>query len=212
MNLICVDIDGTLLKGQTQILLLKYLFGKRRVGVFDLINVFFWYFKYKYLGSEINVNLVNKMYKKLIGGISLDEMEEITNDFMNHISNKIDKTVVDMVKKMKDSNDKVVLVTSTIKPIAEKFLPLVNASDISSTELEIVDKVYSGKTINGVNNILSKKDFINKNKVGCKNVIFITDHESDLELLKIANRPIVVNPTRKLKSFAIKAKWEIIIT
>lgn len=210
MKLICVDIDGTLVKGQTQVMLVRYLLGGKYINLTDYLKVLVWYLSYKYFGSGVDKKLANKMYKKILGGLSKNEVDGILDSFMVMIEPKIDYLIVNYVKNLILKGDIVAIITTTIEPVAQRFSKIINATLISSTELEVKNNKYTGKTINGINDTAKKLYFLKRNTPGFNELLVITDHENDIDLLKLADKAIVVNPTKRLLNFAKKKNWEII--
>jgi len=207
-----IDIDGTLIKGQTQIHFLFYLFWGKEVSTKDIIKVFAWYFSYKLLGKKINEKLASDLYKKLIGGKTKNEVGSLVDGYFERIKKYMFPEAGSFVSKLKKEGFEIYLLTSTLCPISKKFEDYFSIQGSFCTDLVTENDKFTGDILGKINQGEIKRkrilDFIDKNNP--KEIIVATDHITDLGVLDLATRPIVVNPDLRLLNFAKKNKWEII--
>jgi len=213
-NIVIFDIDNTIIKGQSQQLLLKYLFKKRKINIFFLLKLYFWFFLYKFSIVKNPLPIMEYSFK-LVKDWDINLVDKIINDFFystlkKNIYSKIEKIIQKHIK----NNDEILIISNTIYPLAKVIAEYLNIKNVFATQLEIKNKKYTGNLYKEI--VYSKKKvkvakkFIRKNHLTLKNSYAYADHLSDLSLLKLVDHPIVVNPNKKFNKIARKKNWKII--
>lgn len=212
MKVAFVDIDGTLIKGQTQIHFLSYLFWKKEVSTSDILKVIFWYLGYKLFGRKINESLAANIYEKLVGGKSREKVSNLINDYFERMKYYIYPGARSFIEEIRSEGFSIVLLTSTPCPIAEKFKEYFSADETICTKLEINDEIFTGKILGRVNQGATKSERVSDyiKKINPRKTLAASDHITDLPVFEIVDRKIVINPDRRLLNFAKQKKWEII--
>lgn len=207
-NFVFIDIDGTLIKGQTQVYYLIYLFKKGKVSFFDIVKAFVWQIKYKYFSSGIDIDFTEKLYKKILVKKKEEDFQNELEEFFNLIIKpKIFPEAKELIENYK-KNNKVILLTS-MPDILGIFFSKFFKIDLESTRMEKVNEYFTGKVSRSLMRGEEKLLIIQKFK-GKGNVTFLSDNESDIPALEASDKAIAVNPTSKLELYAKKRKWKII--
>lgn len=212
MKIAFVDIDGTLIRGQTQLHFLFFLFWEKEISFIDVARVISWYFGYRVLGKSINENLAGKIYKKIVGGKSVGDINNITAHYFSRVEKYMFPGAPSLLQELRKENYSIFFLTSTLRPIADKFNEFFGADGAYCTELEIKDGYYTGeikgKIMQGSRKAKKLSDIIEEKDPEV--VAVFSDHISDLPVFRFATRPVAVNPDHKLNKFAKKERWEII--
>lgn len=213
-SVVFFDIDGTLVRGQTQILFAKYLLKARKLNFFVVIKASIWFALYK-----MNlVNNVEKIMKKSYGVLKnkrVDVYDKYVKDFFEEIirPNFFDKAIQDIENHKKEGRE-IILISSTIQPIVDQIKIFLNLKYGYGTRLEIKDGKYTGNidgsVIYGLNKILIIKNTINFLKAKKEQSFAYSDHMSDAEFLNSVGHRYFVNPNRRDKKLAIKNNWNVI--
>jgi len=66
-----------------------------------------------------------------------------------------------------------------------------------------------GKVVYGENKVNLIKNFVKQNCYDLKLSYSYSDHYSDINLFKMVEYPVIVNPDNKLKKVALLKGWEI---
>jgi len=211
-----IDIDGTLLSGQSQVHLIFYLYSEKAISLSTFLKVIIWYLKYKFFSAKIDERMVGKIYSSLLAGKKEVEIEKIVNDFFEKkLVKEIYPGALVFVNNLKEENYRILLISASIFPICSIIKKYFNADGLICTKLEIKDGVYTGKIEGKINEGSEKKNrvlrYLEENSFNLKNSVAMGDRMSDLEILKLAERPIAVNPEKMLKKYAIRQNWEILI-
>lgn len=208
------DVDGTLIRGQSQKYFVRYLYKKKIINLFFLIRIYLWFFLYK-IGLKNNVvELIEKSYS-LIKGLSVLDFNKMINEFYDqYIKNSFYRESLEIINSHKSKGAIIILVTSTLKEIAQKICDNLDLYGVIGTNLSKNNDIYTGGVKNvayGHNKIELIKEFINLNSLSLKDSYAYSDHTSDLPLLGLVDHPIVVNPRKKFEKIATSHQWSILI-
>ncbi len=215
-NLVFFDVDNTILKGQSQEIMIRYLLHKKFITYKTYLILIVWVVLYK-------LNLVYDPLKPMEYGVSfikgrskesIDEM--ITKFYQDILRPHIFEEARNEVKKHIEAGDILVLITNSLDVLIDKIARDLNIKYYISTKLEVdTNGKYTGKILGEImyadKKLSAAKEFINNNNFSGMNTWFYSDHHSDVSLLSYVNNPIVVNPTKKLQNIAIGKNWKILI-
>jgi HAD superfamily hydrolase (TIGR01490 family) len=217
-ELVILDLDGTIIKGQSQLLFLNFLLKKRIIGLFFYIRIYLWFLFYK-LGflknSEEVVDIMNYSFS-FLKGKKREYVEGLVNDFFNkNIKEFIFSEMTDIINKHKSEGRELLIISNSVDVIVGKVAEFLGISNYIGTKLELVDGKFTGKILGGIvygkNKIIFAKDFIEKNNLDFKNSWVYTDHISDLDLMALSSNPHAVNPDKLLKAETKKRNWPILM-
>lgn len=207
------DVDGVLVKGQTQKFLICYLFEKRKISFFLFLKIYLWFVLYK-IGLTKDVLKIRKSAFRQLKGWHISEMKEILKDFFEKkIKPNIDLKTVEIIKSHLNNNDEVVLLSASLKEIVNMIKDYLKLKFEISTELEVKNGVYTGNVKGiipyGKAKVTKVLEFLDAHRYSLKNSWAYADHISDIHLLELTTHPCVVNPNRELRSIAQKRNWRI---
>jgi HAD superfamily hydrolase (TIGR01490 family) len=207
------DVDGTIIRGKTQIIAFFYLWKKRQIPFFFPIKILFWSIKYKTLSSSRKEDFIPQIMRRIyscLKGKKVDEMEELYQDiFREKIKPKIMLPVVQTLKDHQEQGNEVILISASIEPLVKLIGDYLGVDKIIASKLEVTKGEYTGR----ITKVIYKKEKLKSTKdlgYNLKQSFFYTDSYSDIPLLEEARHPIAVNPDYKLKKRAQKENWLII--
>lgn len=203
MNLVFFDLDGTIFKGQSQQYLIFYLYNKGWLGFYKLIILLFWFFGYKlHIFKDLNWPLGYSF--DIIRNRRIEEVKKLFNSFYDEILQfKFNDIALKKLKEHQQTGDRIVLISSCVKPLAELAANKLGIREVISTELEKEKGLYTGK-IKGEIVYGRKKAEIIKEKFivkELKNSYAYADHYSDIFLLELVDYPVLLNASRKTLKF-----------
>lgn len=213
--LVFFDIDQVLIKKQTQELFLKLLIEKRKIALWRGFLIYLWFLLYK-MGLTRNVIGIRKFAFKTFSGWSQGSMHEVIAEFSNEIVSKhLNYKIIERLKRHQSRGDVVVLLSATLKEIADNLANKLNVRWTLATELEINNNKYTGEIDGEIPYGCSKaefvRNFIASHHFSLEGSYAYADHISDLPVLQMVEKAVVVNPSRQLKAIAELEEWEIII-
>ena len=193
------------------------------IEVFELLN------KSSDNAKKIDINkdlseLVNKganrealnifFYRKL-RGVSVDRMKEICNEwFETNKSHVFNLPVLEEIIAHQNKSAKIVIVSGSFKECVIPIANYLRIEEIICTELEERNKMYTGRILKypiiGEGKSKSILEYINNMKFSLEGSYVYGDHESDIEMLSLADHPVVVGSNMGLRRHAEKKRWKII--
>jgi phosphoserine phosphatase len=99
------DVDGTLINGQTQKLMVSYFYQKKKISLIFLLKIYFWFLLYKIGLVSRGTSLINEGYK-LVGGVKVEEFKNFMLDlFEKKIKSRIYPQAIERINfhKKKDT-------------------------------------------------------------------------------------------------------------
>ncbi|MDA3840380.1 MAG: HAD-IB family hydrolase [Patescibacteria group bacterium] len=212
-NIVFFDLDNTIVNCYSQKCLIKYLYKNKIINIFFLCYIYFWFILYK-LKIAKNPRKVMEHSLSFFKGMSVDRVNSILESFYNEIlSKKINSEVLKEVKNHLKEKDDVYLLSNAIFPLVNVVAKKIEITNVFSTELEIIDNIYtgeiSGEITYGNNKRKIASRIIGDNEEGLKSFAY-ADHHSDIPLFEIVDFKIAVNPDGGLLKAAKKNSWKII--
>ena len=145
MSLAIFDLDGTLIKGQSQQFLVFYLYKKKWLGTFRLVVILFWFLGYK-IGICRDPNWIFDYAFECVKGKSLEDGDKMVESFFHDVlKRKFNDQTVSRLKKHQEKGDEVILVSNAIEPIVRIVANNLGIEKFFSTKLETKSGVYTGK-------------------------------------------------------------------
>jgi len=208
------DLDNTLIKGQSQMILLNYALGKGLINPFFYFRITFWFVCYK-IGVIKNPRKVMEYSFGFFKDKNIDEFKKIINEFFKEkLQNYIFQEAAEIIRKHKNQNRKVLIISNAIEFIPQRVAQFLNVDYFIGTKLEKLNNKFTGKIkgdiIYGKNKVIAIKDFINKYNFSLNGSWGYSDHSSDLPFLEIDSFSVVVNPDNNLYKIAKQKDWQIL--
>jgi len=212
-NIVIFDIDGTLIKGQTQRIFLQILRNEGIISFYDNLLLTLWFLGYKFRIFK-NTQRIREFAYRNLANIDVEIIAKIIETNFSKFSDRFFIKSRDIIERHKNQGDKLILVSATIEPIVIMICHSLLIEDFICTKLEVSNGKYTGKIIDkptyGDEKISQVKNFLSNSLEIFNQTICYNDHISDLCLMLFADIPICVNPDRKLKKIAKKKNWEIL--
>lgn len=212
-TLVCIDLDGTLVDGQSQQHFLNFLLNKKIIGFWYFVYIYWWFLLYKLHLASDPTQIMNFAYRA-IRGKTVAEIDTLLDVFFEEdLKPHIYQRMVDMMRLYKERGAIVLLISNSTEIIVERVAQYIGANAYIATRLRTKDAIYTGEIIPpivyGQIKLEALEEYINNNNLNDAKVVVYADHLSDLYLFERADEQHVVNPTRKLKRVAQKKSWDI---
>jgi putative phosphoserine phosphatase / 1-acylglycerol-3-phosphate O-acyltransferase len=213
-KIIIFDLDGTLIRGQSQKLLVKYAYRRGLINFSTLFKIFLWFSLYK-IGIKKDPRKIMEFGYSFLANKRIGYFEKFFDDFFkNELRNYIYKEAVEIINGYKEESVEMVIVSNSIKEILSRVARFFAIDNYFGTELEKRHGRFTGRIKNGIiygkNKLELLDGFIVNEGLSFKNSIVLSDHHSDRFLLEKSSCPIAVNPTLKLRKIAQKYNWKIL--
>ena len=209
-----LDFDGTLIDGQSQKLLVNFLFKKGFIKIHRYIIIMIWFFLFK-LEITRNIKPVLEFAIYSIKDKNKLEMDFFFDSFFEDICKPlIYINSIELVKLLRENGYYIILVSTAIDQIIYRVKDFLKIDHVICTRLEIINDIFSGKIIGepifDKIKVVEIKSIIDSESVNKGNILIFADHYTDIDLLNIGSKSFVVNPSRKLLKCAKTKKWSVL--
>lgn len=209
-----IDIDNTLLKGQTQNGLINFLYKKGELSLFFVVKLNLWFFLYK-IHLVKDVKKIGDFAISYTKGKTVSDFENLVREyFKNEVLDNIYQDSFQLIENLRKNNVEVFLLSSAIEPIVKQFATLFCVRNYICTSLEENNLIYTGRFSNGMVYGLRKLDLVLERVklmgFSMKEVLAYADHKSDLPLLCAVGKGFLVNPNNIAKRIALRSGIDII--
>jgi HAD superfamily hydrolase (TIGR01490 family) len=212
-ELIIFDIDGTIVKGQSQRLFLKYLMSVNLITRSFYIKLMTWFILYK-MGIVKDPEKPMKYAFSFLKGKSVVEIAKVSHDFFEkRLKLYIYPEALSIIDEHRRAGRTIILVSNAADIVVKEIAAHLGASEYICTLLETDSGFYNGK-VNGSMYGEQKADAVkalsSKQGFDLKNAWAYGDHISDSHLLSLVGHPVAINPSPKLGSMARQKDWPIL--
>ncbi|HTK32931.1 MAG TPA: HAD-IB family hydrolase [Candidatus Paceibacterota bacterium] len=213
-KLVIFDVDNTIVDGQSQRLLLSYLFRQKKVSIYYYVSVLLWFIAYK-LRIVHNPRKVISFAYSFLKGKSREEVDELLGDFFEKMLKvHIFPEALKAIKEHKDVHDQVIIISNAPSIVVKPLAAYLGIETYFCTQLEIAQNgLYTGAVLGDIMYGDNKRDavihFGEQNGFDLSQAYAYGDHISDISVLESVGHPIAVNPDALLKALALKKGWEI---
>lgn len=196
MSVVFFDLDGTIVRGQSQMLLLVYLAREGIIGKLLFVKVCLLFLAYKAGLLQSPERAMAYAYRHIVMGLSKGRMEYILADFIDNVlRRRFCAPVVARVKRHIEDGDEVVLVTNVFESLAKMVANKLAIGKVIATRMEMTGRVYTGniegKIMYGDNKAEVLRGHYNEEQLkgGCA----YADHPSDRAVLDMVGTAFLVN-------------------
>ena len=214
-NLAIFDLDNTILNGDSDYSWINFLIEKRLVDKdeYERKNKYFYD---QYYQGKLNYDEWAEFALTTIKGKKPEEIEDILSKFLSEtIEPMINIYALKLLHDHTHNNDIMLLASATNSVIVEPIAKRLGFKNIVSTEVEIIDEIYTGKVLGipalSEGKLIKVKEWMLQNSIeSFDNTSFYSDSINDLPLLAAVSKPVAVNPDDMLREECRKRSWEII--
>ncbi len=197
------DLDGTIDKSDTFIAFMFILFIKSPKRWIYFLNLIFGYLYFLVNPKFIGTNLKLLFLKIIVKNQNLKFVDLHAKKFVERrIKISSNRNILEIIKEYKRLGYYMIIASGSLDVYVKYFAIQLKFDEILSTTLEVKNNKFTGLLKDG-NCIGEKKrqaiDIMLKNKKqSWGNVIFFSDHHSDLPVFIQSNKVFAVRPTKKL--------------
>ena len=214
-NLAIFDLDNTILNGDSDYSWINFLIEKRLVDKdeYERKNKYFYD---QYYQGKLNYDEWAEFALTTIKGKKPEEIEDVLSKFLREIIEPmINIYALKLLHDHTHNNDIMLLASATNSVIVEPIAKRLGFKNIVSTEVEIIDEIYTGKVLGipalSEGKLIKVKEWMLQNSIeSFDNTSFYSDSINDLPLLAAVSKPVAVNPDDMLREECRKRSWEII--
>jgi HAD superfamily hydrolase (TIGR01490 family) len=208
------DLDGTLVRGQTQVMLVKFMRKAGKVSVWFLLGTGTWFLGYR-VGLVRLTRQVRDRGAAMLRGLTESEVEQAMARFADEeLVPRLHPGVIEALERHKANGEHVVILSAALEPVVRALSRRIGVEDCVGTECEMSGGRYTGRIDGPVPHANEKTriaaSFMARLDCSAMDCWAYGDHESDLSLLRWVGHPVAVSPKPGLLAAATKAGWPII--
>jgi HAD superfamily hydrolase (TIGR01490 family) len=208
------DLDGTLVVGQTTVLLVNFL---RRAGIVSwafLLGTGLWFLGYK-MGLYRVTQEARERGAHIFRGLTVAEVEELMTRFTDEVlASRFHPAASAALAEHLAEGDRVAVISAALEPVVKAFCVRSGVHDYVGTGCEIEEGRYTGRLSGliplGAEKVGVASGFMTQWGVQAGDCWAYADHGSDLALLETVGHPVAVKPRPVLLEAAQKAGWPIL--
>ncbi|MDB9747124.1 HAD-IB family hydrolase [Gammaproteobacteria bacterium] len=215
MKLTIFDLDNTILNGDSDYSWIEFLIKNNYVDAKSYEE------KNKYFFDQYHQGTLDIAE---YAGFSIGSFIQIGKEKLPEILDKFLLTVIEpminiyalrLIHKHYENDDQLLLASATNKVLVDLIAKRLEFPNVIATIPEQINGTFTGKILEpsalGEGKLLRVKEWMDKN--GYKDfsgTTFYSDSINDLPLLESVEKPIAVNPDKKLREISINNSWEIV--
>lgn len=208
------DLDGTLVVGQTTLLLVKFL---RKAGVVSrrfLVGTVLWFVGYK-LGVLTVTEKSRHQGARVFAGLSEAKVDALMERFTDEIlAPRFHPAATAALAEHQAEGDHVVVISAALEPVVKAVCRRLGVEEFSGTACELQDGRYCGRLLGASPHGDEKEgvaaDYMRRLGADPAECWAYADHGSDLALLRSVGHPVAVNPKLELSAAAREAGWPVL--
>jgi HAD superfamily hydrolase (TIGR01490 family) len=210
------DLDGTLVVGQTQVLLVRFLRKERVVSRTFVLGTALWFVAYK--AGLVKVTEASRAKgAQLLDGLTAEHAAQLMERFTEEVMvPRLHPASTAALAEHQAEGDVVVVVSAALEPLVQALCTRLGVTEYAGARCGVVDGRYTGGLIGPVPYAGEKARvaarFIAASGADPADCWAYADHESDLELLRFVGHPVAVNPRSGLRTEAEREGWPILLS
>lgn len=209
------DLDGTLVVGQTTLLLVKFL---RRAGVVSrtfMVGTGLWFLGYK-VGLLRVTERSRNQGARVFAGRGEAEVDDLMDRFTDEVlAPRFHPAATTALSEHAAGGDHVVVMSAALEPVVKAVCRRLGVTDYVGTTCEIQAGRYSGRLLGPSPHADEKRrlaaEYMRRWGVDAGECWAYADHDSDLGLLWSVGHPVAVNPKPELMEVAKQAGWPVLV-
>lgn len=208
------DLDGTLVDGQTTLLLVMFLRRQGMVSLGFMVGTALWF-----LGYKLGLVRVNERTRhqgaRVFAGRTAAEVQQAMGRFTDEVlAPRFDAAATEALTRHQARGDYVVVISAALEPVVRAVCRRLAVTEFTGTECELEGDLYCGRLVGASPHGLEKEGiaagYMERWGVDAADCWAYADHESDLALLRSVGHPVAVNPKPGLLTAAKVAGWPIL--
>lgn len=208
------DLDGTLVVGQTQRLLVSFLRRQGLVGPGFLLGVGLWFALYR-LGLVQPTDSARARAAGLMKGRSVAEVTALMDRFTSEeLVPRLHAGAVSALRAHQVRGDEVVIVSAALLPVVQGLARHLGVDSCEGTRLEERGGVFTGTVVGralyGPEKVSVARRLLELRGADALSCSAYADHETDMALLELVGSPVAVSPRPGLAAVARERGWGII--
>jgi HAD superfamily hydrolase (TIGR01490 family) len=208
------DLDYTLLDGDSEVLLSRFLFERGLVDAGFLAHIEDYYRDYE--RGQLNVFEYEEFLLHPLTLLPLETLRQFQREYLERIRRLIRPAMLEWVNWHRAQGHTLLLITASNSFVAEPIAELLGFPHLICTRVERDGQQMTGK-LTGIpafraGKVQRMETWLCQQGLTLKGSYAYSDSHNDLPLLELVDHPVTVSPDPLLKTHAQDHGWAIIST
>ena len=208
------DMDGTLVAGQTTLLLVQFLRKQRYRQSAVLVGTALWFLGYK-AGLLRVTERSRHQGARVFAGRTVEEVDRLMDRFTDEVlAPRFISSATEAMEEHQSAGNRVVVISAALEPVVAAVCRRLGVTDYTGTVCEVQMGTYCGRLVGASPHGDEKEsvaaEYMERWGVDAAGCWAYADHGSDLALLRSVGHPVAVNPRTELLGAAREAGWPIL--
>jgi HAD superfamily hydrolase (TIGR01490 family) len=208
------DVDGTLVLGQTQLLLVLYLRSRKVIGLGFLLGTGLWFAAYKAKLVKATEGARAKGARAL-AGLERTRVDSLMSRFTEEVlMPRLHPQAIAALSEHLAQDDRVVVVSAALEPVVKALCDRLGVAEFFGARCQVEGGRYTGRLEGsmpyGDEKAKLALAFAGRWQVDPADCWAYADHETDLALLRSVGHAVAVHPKPGLLKAAQEAGWPIL--
>jgi HAD superfamily hydrolase (TIGR01490 family) len=208
------DLDGTLVDGQTQYLLVRFLRGEGALGWAFLIGTILWFVAYKAKLVRVTEQARAKS-ARMFTGMGVESLQQLMDQFNRDVMlPRLHPEAAAALRSHQSRQDLVIVISAAIEPLVRALSLSLGLNEWIATRCEVRSGRYTGSLEgnmpHGVEKARRAQVVMDRTGVEPAACWAYADHETDLPLLRLVGHPVAVRPRPGLANVAHEEGWPVL--
>ncbi len=205
------DLDGTLIpNASAERTFFFYLLRTGVLTVADSARMIV-----PFLTSRGNLHEMIRGNKRYLRGKKIEKFQDVARNYYGPMVEKlVFREMRIVIERHREQGELLLMLSGTLDIIAESFASRLRFDGVKATDLEIRDGIYTGRVVGvvpyGFGKLEVLRDFRYRFGFDQNQTTLYANMYSDRYVMNAVDKPVAVNPDRRLREYAHKNGWEII--
>lgn len=209
------DVDGTLIKGQSQKLFINFLWKKGLVSFWFYVRLMFWFLLYKLHLIKDPSKIATHAFS-FLKNTSREKLSELVDlFFVQVLVNQFYQDALSVITEHQKEGRQIFLVSNAFEELVKRVSLHVNADGYIATNLKEENGILNGEIDGTINYGKAKaervKEFCVKNNISLENSWGYADHLSDIDFLRLMKNSVLVNASKSFQNNTKDLSFDFLI-
>ncbi len=156
---------------------------------------------------------VLEVFEKITPLVTPVQMQGAIDSLLLHKGKFCYAYTTSLIAKLKNEGRLMIAISGSIKNIVEPFALALGFDVVVSSELEVIDGVFTGKRASQTNKNKDAllREVVERYEATLEDSIGVGDTHRDISMLSVVQNPIAFNPNAALYDEALKNGWKVVI-
>jgi HAD superfamily hydrolase (TIGR01490 family) len=213
-RIVLFDLDRTMLAADSEVALVRRLVAARAVPLGTMAAILRGYLRYRVApGAELQ-EVKRTILRRLLAGRPVGELVAVADAVVaDDLLPRLTPASLAALALHRDAGDRIALVSAAVDLIVEPVARALDIDLIACTTLARADGRFTGEVVGTMPMGSGKAEVL---RALCAehggdplDAVAYADHFSDRHMLELVGTPVVINPAKRMASFALARGWRI---